>query len=223
LSTSADVLGQINLGWFDLVVAVLLVIGLFRGRKRGMSEELLDLFKWLLIVVVGAFLYRPLGDLLDDYVQVSPTTARILAYLTVAVTIKLLFTWIKHAVGEKLVGSDLFGRMEYYLGMASGVLRWACMILAGLAILNAKHISDADLKATAKMQKDNFGDISFPTFGSFQQDIFKNSFTGSTVKKHLADQLIAPTSTGGKTADRENIGQRRSREVDEVMNTKPKT
>jgi hypothetical protein len=97
------------------------------------------------------------------------------------------------------------------------------MILAALAILNAKHVSEAELKAQAKMQQDNFGDISFPTFGSIQQDIFKNSVCGSLVKEHLADQLIASRSTPQKTADRENIGQRRAREVDEVAGTKPKT
>jgi hypothetical protein len=42
------------------------------------------------------------------------------------------------------------------------------------------------------------------------------------VKEHLADELIQPKATPHKTADRENIGQRRAREVDEIF-TKPKT
>ena len=40
--------------WFDFVVLIVLGIGVFRGRQRGMSEELLGLFEWLTIVVVSA-------------------------------------------------------------------------------------------------------------------------------------------------------------------------
>ena len=46
-------LKNFTLSWFDLVALAVLVVGLFRGRKRGMSEELLDVFQWLLIVVIS--------------------------------------------------------------------------------------------------------------------------------------------------------------------------
>ena len=49
--------------WFDLLLAGLLIFGFLRGRKRGMSEELLDVFQWLTIIVVAAMLYEPVGKL----------------------------------------------------------------------------------------------------------------------------------------------------------------
>ena len=53
-----------SVSWFDFVPVILLLVGVLRGRKRGMSEELLDTFKWLLIVVAAGFAYQPLGDML---------------------------------------------------------------------------------------------------------------------------------------------------------------
>ena len=46
---------QVEVGWFDLVVAGFLVVGVLHGRRKGMTGELFDVFQWLLIVVVGAW------------------------------------------------------------------------------------------------------------------------------------------------------------------------
>ena len=43
-------LDQLPINLFDLVVIAVLAVGIFRGRKHGMSEELLSLLKWLAIL-----------------------------------------------------------------------------------------------------------------------------------------------------------------------------
>ena len=209
---------DLTYNWFDLVVFVFLVVGVFRGRKRGMSEELLAIFMWLSIVLASANFYRPAGLFLVSMTGMSRLVCYITAYLLIAVVIKLLFSFIKRAVGEKLVGSDIFGGMEYYLGMAAGMLRYACMLLMFMAFLNAKYISEAELKRVAKVQKDNFGDISFPTFGSLQQDVFKKSLVGSLTKQHLSNHLIITGPDDVKTAaSGDGIGKRREREVQDII------
>ena len=53
-------LDNLPVNWFDGVVAGMLIIGLFRGRKHGMSKELLPLLKWVsLVVVCGIFIRWP--------------------------------------------------------------------------------------------------------------------------------------------------------------------
>ncbi len=49
---------------FDVVLLVVLCAGMMVGRKRGMSEELMTMVKWVTIVVVCAFFYKPIGDAL---------------------------------------------------------------------------------------------------------------------------------------------------------------
>jgi uncharacterized membrane protein required for colicin V production len=209
-------LGQFQLTWFDLVVLSLIAYGVFRGRKRGMSEELLDVFQWLLIVVIGAMLYSPFGRMVAHSTGFSPLISNIIAYVFIALVIKLIFSIIKRNVGEKLVHSDAFGRFEYYLGMLAGTVRCLCILIFALSFLHAKYISDAERAATAKMQQDNFGSISFPTIGSLQQSVFYESISGQFIKKNLKEQLIQP-SAGGGHARSDSIGRRRERAVEEVL------
>src|SRR5687768_5727792 len=97
--------GPSQLTWFDLLVLALVAYGIFRGRKRGMSEELLDVFQWLLIVALGAILYKPLGKMVAQGGWFSPLLSNIVAYVLIALIIKLIFSMIKRNVGEKLVQS----------------------------------------------------------------------------------------------------------------------
>jgi uncharacterized membrane protein required for colicin V production len=205
---------ELTFNWFDLLVLATLAIGLLRGRKRGMSEELLDVFMWLCIIVLGALLYRPTGRLLAQITNFGPLASNIMGYTLVATVIALIFASVKRAVGEKLVHSDAFGRFEYYLGMMAGALRFFCILLFLMNFLHAKYISDAERAATAKMQADNFGSISFPTIGSLQHTVFYEAASGKFIRKHLHDQLMEPVAgkRGGDT-----IGKRRQRDVEEVL------
>jgi uncharacterized membrane protein required for colicin V production len=179
--------------WFDIVVVAVIVLGIVRGRKRGMSEELLDVFQWLLIVVLAAMFYGPLGNLLAGFTHMSLLASYLVCYLGLLVVIRFVFSMIKKMVGEKLVQADTFGGMEYYLGMAAGALRFVCILIVALALLNAKFISKSERNALKKMQSDNFGDISFPTLSSLQTSVFAESISGNFIRKHLKDQLIRPT------------------------------
>jgi uncharacterized membrane protein required for colicin V production len=213
-------IGAFVFGWFDLVVLAVITLGVLQGRKRGMSEELLDVLQWLAIVVLCGMLYEPIGRSVAAFTNVRLLTAYIGSYLFVLITIRLFFSWIKQAAGDKLVGSDLFGGSEFYLGMAAGGVRCACYLMVALALLHAKHITPEQLAATARLQQENFGDISFPTIGSLQQSVFAGSFSGSFVKTHLPDELISATRPDVKTAQTESIGRQRERAVDEVMGEK---
>ncbi|MDX1953804.1 MAG: CvpA family protein [Verrucomicrobiota bacterium] len=206
---------DLNLSWFDLLVIAVLLIGVWRGKKRGMSEELLEVLQWLAIIMVSALIYKALGDAIADYTRLSVPISHVIAYVVVAILIKLLFTTIKKAVGEKLVQSDAFGPLEYYLGMMAGALRFFCVLLFLLSLLHSVYISEAERKRQAQVQQENFGSISFPTIGSLQQSIFYESASGPLIRKYLKAQLIEPVQAGPRRSD--NIIRRRERSVDEII------
>ncbi len=205
--------------WFDLVVGAVLIIGFFVGRKRGMSLELLTLLQWVAIVFLSAMACDPFGRMLADFSGLNPTLTYITAYLLTAIGIKIVFYLLRRMAGEKLVTKAVFGNMEYYLGMAAGVVRFACILLFGLALLNAKQVTPKELEAQLKYQKDWAGSIYFPPFGVIQKTIFEESLSGRAVKQYLSAQLINvdPSAAGAAT---ETLGRRREREVDEIMNKK---
>ena len=202
---------------FDVVVLITILTGIAQGRKRGMSEELLAVLQWLLIVFVGAETYRPAGDLLRQITHLGALPAYLAAYLAIMVLFIGLFSVIRRTIGEKLVGSDAFGGAEYYLGMVAGAVRFCSILFAALALLNARYFSPAEIAAEAKDQQENFGTISFPTLASIQQAVFVESMTGPLIKRYMSDFLIAPTPYNGELRHREGLGKRLERDVDETI------
>jgi uncharacterized membrane protein required for colicin V production len=208
-------ISHIAITWFDLLVVGLLIIGTYRGKRRGLSEELLDVCQWLCIVVLGALVYKPLGEIVAGYTNMGLFYGYVVSYGFTAVLIKFGFTCFKRAVGEKLVQSDAFGGLEYYMGMIAGAVRYFCVLLFAISFLHAEYISDAERAATAQMQEDNFGSISFPTIGSLQHTVFYQSPSGKMIGKYLHDQLMQPADS--KAVAHDTLAKWRQREVDEVM------
>jgi len=180
--------------WFDLAVVMMLFIGYTRGKKHGMSQESLAVLKWVILVVVAAVAYEPLGLWLAPTLGIGKLLAFILAYTVVAGVVAGVFVYLNRTLGEKLKGSDTFGKAEFYLAMPAGMLRFACVTLVLLALLNARLYSTAEVKAMSKYQNDNYGSSFFPTLSSVQDDVFLRSIVGSQVKQHLSFLLIKPTA-----------------------------
>jgi uncharacterized membrane protein required for colicin V production len=186
---------NVPVNWFDMVVVITILFGLNKGRKRGMSEEIMVTIQWVVIIFAGAFLYKPLGDMLAASSPVSHVFCYIAIYITAAIITKIFFALVKKAAGGKLVGSDVFGAGEYYLGMISGAVRYACMLIAALAVLNAPYYSPQELNAARAYQNDVYGSNFFPEFSSIQTEVFKESFIGSLIKKNASVLLIASTKS----------------------------
>ena len=208
-----------NLSWVDFAVVMLLGVGLWRGRKRGMSEEFLDVIKWALIVVVAGLGYQPFAQFLMSFTTIfSPLAMYVTCYMALALIIVGIVAVIRKQAGEKLVGSDTFGSSEYYLGMLAGMFRYACIMIVGMSFLNAPHYSAEEAKAKTKYQQDNFGTTFFLTVPAIQQEVFKRSFAGRFAGEYLQFVLIVPTAGGGRDlAEGENVARARERSVNRSL------
>jgi len=187
-------LDKLPFNWFDLVIVIVLLVGIQRGRKRGMSEELLPLIKWLAIAFGAALVYEPVGRMIADGSPVFDLLfSYLMAYLGAALVIAILFAGIKRLLGGKLLGSDVFGRNEYYLGMLAGMARYTCMLVAALALLNARFFTPAEVQAENNYQQDVYGSNFFPTLHTLQSQVFERSLAGPWIKQQLGFLLIRPT------------------------------
>lgn len=210
-------LEDLGIGWIDLVMVGLLVLGVIRGRKRGMSEELLDVIKWGLIVVTGAFCYEPLGSFLSSSTMFSSLAGYLAAYLAIVLLYILLVSFLRQRFGGKILGSDVFGNAEYYLGMCAGAVRYACIILVAMALLHARYYSPDEMKAHLKYQEENFGSIFFPTPCSMQHELFTQSALGRLTQEHLPILLIRPTPPEEKGLGRASLLKAREANVYEIL------
>lgn len=192
-------LSNLPVNAFDFALVAILVVGVLQGRKHGMSEELLGVIKWVAILVGCALLYEPAGNLFAQSTPMfSHLSCYLMVYITAAVVIFFAFVGIKRGLGGKLVGSDIFGGAEYYLGMASGLVRFTCILLVGLALLNARFFSQAEIDAMAASRKEIYGSDFFPGLHSLQSLVFERSLTGPWIKKSLSFLLIKPTEPENK-------------------------
>lgn len=206
--------------YFDMIALAWLIIGLLLGRKRGMTQEVLPTLQWVAIVVFAGLFYKPFAALIHQYTQFDTLWSNIAAYVLIGVGIHLIYLWLKGVLAERLAGSDIFGRAEFYAGMACGVLRFGCILVAFCALMNARIISKAELAQTEKMQAQNFSDIRFPTFGSVQQTVLFQSFTGRAVKDNLAPILIA--SVAAPAPGRPTMAQQQESMINEVLGSRTK-
>jgi uncharacterized membrane protein required for colicin V production len=206
--------------WIDLAIVALIAVGVARGRKRGMSEELMDVLKWVVILFACSRLYEPLGGMLSQATVFSTLSCYVAVYAMVAMAIAIIFGAIRRRIGAKLVSSDVFGMGEYYMGMVAGGFRYMCIILVALAFLHARYYSPGELQAQARQQEKDFGSTFFPTFGTFQQSIFQGSFVGSQVQTFLGPLLIASTAPSEKGLQKTEAIRARERGIYDLIDRK---
>jgi hypothetical protein len=195
--------GNVPFNWFDVFVLIMLLIGYQRGRKHGMSQEIIAVCKWVALVLACSIAYEPLGLWLGEALGLGKLAAFLLAYVGVGLVVALVFIAINRSVGDRLRGSDTFGKGEFYLAMPAGMLRFACIVVVLLALLNARFYTTAEVRAMTKYQNENYGSNFFPTLATVQDEVFRHSFLGTHIHKHLDFLLIKPTAPTVSTAARQ--------------------
>ncbi|HMJ65299.1 MAG TPA: CvpA family protein [Candidatus Binatia bacterium] len=204
--------------WVDLAIVLLVVTGIVRGRKRGMSEELLDIIKWVAVLTAVAFILRPAGEMLAVSTMFSLLSCYVFVYTIIVVLMKLIFGFVRRQIGDKLVSSDFFGSAEYYLGMVAGAFRYLCVIVVAMAFLNARYYSPEEIAADAAFQQNNFGDIRFPTLANLQSQVFTRSALGSVTREFVPFLLIPPTAPETKElTGANNVVRAREKQVQQMF------
>ena len=194
--------------WFDVAVVLVLAFGFWRGRKNGMTKEVLPVFYWLVTVIAAGFGCPFLGDLLiQSGITRSvfggssineKTGAYVSAYLLIVAVVRIAYSFVKKYLKPKLEGSNIFGSGEYYLGMISGVIRYACIVILGLALLHAPHFTAAEIQAEKIYNNRWFGGgvegysgNFIPSLSEAQILVFKDSLLGPFMESSVRVLLIS--------------------------------
>jgi len=193
--------------WFDILVVIVLMLGIRSGRKRGMSEEFIGMVTWVLIATGCAFLYLPAGNALSQASVFSLLASYLMAYVGLAIVILSVSLGIKRAVGGKLIGSDMFGASEFYLGMIGGLVRVTCILISAIALLNARYYNPMEIKANLAYQNEVYGSNFFPTLYDVQAQVFEKSLSGPWIRNRMSFLLIKPTAPEDKQITRKEFAE----------------
>jgi len=198
-------MAKLHINWFDLAIVLLLVAGAFRGRKRGMSQEVLPLLNWIAVVTLCGLFYHPVAEMIANATVFTMLSASYAAYLGIAAFVMILFAIIKRQLGGKIVGSDMFGNSEYYLGIFSGMVRFACILIFALALLNARSYSQKEIQERNLFVMQNYSNDFFPAWFQVQDQVFRESFAGPVIHSQLGFVLIKPVEAESKPIKRKEL------------------
>lgn len=192
---------NLPVNWFDGALLIVLGFGFFRGRKNGMTKEILPLFEWILIVIAGGLGYTFVAQIYNTECGFSKLWSALAGYLSIALVVFFIFAGIKKALMPRLASSNIFGNAEYYLGIPSGMIRYICITIFVLALLNARHYTSAEITAKNAYNERWYGGGIYsgdyiPDLHTAQDSIFKKSFTGPYIKDYLG-MLLIQTGPGG--------------------------
>jgi hypothetical protein len=132
------------------------------------------------------------------------TAAYISSYLIITLFVWFIFTFIKKYLKAKLDGSNAFGAGEYYLGITAGIIRYACILIFALALLDAPVYSPEEIAAKAAYNnrwygggmKEFKGDL-IPSLDELQVSVFDNSLFGPFIKDGVGMLLINSVPASG--------------------------
>jgi hypothetical protein len=212
---------HLGFNWVDLALVLVLAYAFWSGRKRGMTKEMLPMMQWVFILLGAGFGHVFLANWFQQEGFVRKvfgnhfnerTAALMSAYLLILFVIFVIFTALKRKYNPKLEGSNFFGGNEYYWGVAAGVVRYVCLILVAMAVLNAPYYSPNEIAAIKLYKLDNFGGGGgvkgmeddtgdyIPSVYEVQDTVFKQSLIGSLIKQNLSVLLINSTAAVKQTA-----------------------
>jgi uncharacterized membrane protein required for colicin V production len=196
-NSALSVANNMSVGWFDAVFLVVLGFGVFRGRRNGLSRELLPMLQWILLTITCGLGYPTVAQWCITYLKWSRTISDVAGYVALALVILLFFAFLKERFTERMVKHDTFKGGEYYLGMPAGMIRFAFILLAPLALLNAPVYTAQEITAQEAYDQQTFGGGEkgfsgsfFPSVHDIQDSVFVQSFTGRFIKKNLGMLLI---------------------------------
>ena len=195
----------VPVNWFDAAVLILLVFGLFRGRKNGMTRELGPMLQWLAVVIAAGLAYGIVAGLYANQCGLKGKVATaVLGYLSITAVLFLIFTPINQTLKKRAENGGLFGGSEYYLGMLSGLFRYACIIMFALALLNARSYTSAEIAAKKAYNERWYGGGMYsgnymPDLHTAQDAVFKQSFSGPYIQNYLGMLLIQTGPGSGST------------------------
>ena len=186
---------KLPVNWFDAALLAILGFGLFRGRKNGMTKEVLPMLEWLTLVVVSGLGGAIVAQLYTNACGLGKLASGLLGYLTLALLVFVIFSGVKKTLKPRLTGSNLFGHGEYYLGMPSGMIRYFCILIFALALLNARFYTAGEIEQTQIYNQRWYGGGIYsgdyvPDLHAVQESVFKESFTGPYIKHYLGALLI---------------------------------
>jgi len=120
------------MNWLDILLAVILVIAVFIGLRRGLIKTVFALVGLVLGVFVAGRLYEPFGDWLSSFM--GDSIARIVAYAIILICVLVLAAVLASFVRRTIALTPL-GWVDSLVGGVLGLLVCGVLMAAVITLL----------------------------------------------------------------------------------------
>jgi membrane protein required for colicin V production len=118
-----------GMNWYDWVVVVALLYGLWSGMRTGLSGELLRVLSLMLMVAVAVFFYEPVGRWVQRSFQLAAEPANLVAFVGLAVAVYVIMLAVRLALHKHLTRLPMAAVVENCGGAVAGLIRVAVLLV----------------------------------------------------------------------------------------------
>ena len=122
--------------WYDPVVAVALIYGLWSGRRTGLSGEIIRVLALLLMVATAINFYQPVGSWLHRQSGLVKEVADLVAFVGLAVLVYAPSLPLRAAIRRRTKKLILAAALENTGGAIAGLLRMIVIMMWVTVILS---------------------------------------------------------------------------------------
>lgn len=120
--------------WYDVLVVVALVYGVWSGIRTGLSGEIIGLIGFVLMVALAAEFCTPFGRWLSEFLGVAETWSGLVGFVVIAGAMYLLTVVVRRAVHARFSKLNFAALLENAGGAFAGMVRMA-VIMALVSIV----------------------------------------------------------------------------------------
>lgn len=129
--------------WIDAAVVILLVVGIWRGFRRGLIREVFSLLGVLLAVVIAFQRYQELSLHLMVSYPLKEWQAQLIAFFALALGISLLAVLFGY-FWSRIIRITPFALIDNIAGAGFGVAKIMVVVITVVVVLNSLSISPVD-------------------------------------------------------------------------------
>ena len=119
---------------FDIFSLIIIIISALFSLKGGLITSLLNLIKWILLVLVLKYSFNYLRVPFTDALDLSPTLTDILIFTSVLIVGYVIFTILNRLI-LGLINADKTGPINRLFGLVFGIIRGYILIVIIFSIL----------------------------------------------------------------------------------------
>ena len=119
---------------FDIFSLIIIIISALFSFKGGLMTSLLNLIKWILLVLVLKYSFNYLRVPFTDALDLSPTLTDILIFTSVLIVGYVVFTILNRLI-LGLINADKTGPINRLFGLVFGIIRGYILIVIIFSIL----------------------------------------------------------------------------------------